>query len=415
MKILMVQDKPCVRNMKYAQAMLERGHNVDCAYTTGHVTLLKNAEGTWSIHNVDAEIQEFPSKAHAIANHVLIHKGRYGDAFENAYFAFHRDDLRLIIQRGGYDLIHSHNFPDTDTVKSLSHGVPVIYDAHDYYPWHKGDIKTLQVVATQQSDGRIFVTPYQATFAKQVCEYDEAFSTVFPNYTSRKVVPEKGMEKLSDSDGNVHLVYEGGASDFQHRDFKAIFTTLTDYGYHVHCYLTANTGKYRDYFSGNPLMHIHDALPLNELMVAMTQYDAGIMYFNLTEENKHHLFACAPNKMYEYWACGLPVITNKEIGTMSDQVRKTGWGIACELEEVIGLLPGLIAAVASNKIQPEAICVEDNIFMIERFYELIVKKYTEGKKALAESDKRVLDEINQKYAVSVEVSKHGKSNSPNDN
>jgi len=384
---------------------MDRGHEVYCAYTIGHSDLVMSKDGIWGIHSKGEIDKEFDSKADAIAHHVMWHKGRYGDAYKEAYFAFHRDDLRLIIERGGYDLIHSHNFPDTDTVKCLNCGVPVIYDAHDYYPWHKGDTKTIQVIATQQADGRIFVTPYQANFAKQVCAYDEEFSTVFPNYTSRKVVPavEDHLPKLSSSDGFTHLVYEGGASDFQHRDFRAIFESLTEQGFNVHCYLTANTKTYRERFSDNPRMHVHDALPLDELMLEMTKYDAGIMYFNLTEENKHHLFACAPNKMYEYWACGLPVITNEEIGTMSDAVRRTGWGVACDISEARQGLIDIIGKAQRGEIEPEAICVEDNIFMIERFYELIVRKYTESKNALVEVRARVLKEIEDKYAIAAEV------------
>ncbi len=415
MKILMVQNKPCVRNMKYAQALLERDHHVDCAYTTGHADLLENPKGGWGLHAGDEMISTFPSKAHAIANHVLAHRGRYGDAYNEAFFAFHREDLRMIIERGKYDLIHSHNFPDTDTVKCLNHGVPVIYDAHDYYPWHKGDTKTLQIVATQCSDGRIFVTPYQANFAKQICAYNEEYSTVFPNYTSRKVAPTEFKEKLSEKDGEIHLVYEGGASDMQHRDFRQIFEKLTSFGYHVHCYLTANHNKYRARFADNPLMHIHDKLPLGVLMQEMTQYDAGIMYFNLTEENKHHLYACAPNKMYEYWACGLPAITNKEIGTMSDEVKKTGWGIACDIDDVPNQLPSILEKVKSGFVQPQIICVEDNIFMIERFYELILSKYTEGKRALDKVNSRVREEIDSKYAVIQVERSDGKSTKANDN
>lgn len=380
MKILMVQNKPCVRNMRYAEALNDRGHHVDCAYTVGHNELVQGQDGQWGEY-ANGEIKRtFESKAHAIANHTLVHKQRFGSAYKEIYFAFNRNDLSLILSKG-YDLVHSHNFPDVDTVKCLGNGVPVIYDAHDYYPWHKGDTKTLQGVATQLSDGRIFVTPYQANFAKQLFEYDEQYSCVFPNYTLRSMVPEK-LPKLSEATGEIHLVYEGGASDFQHRDFRDIFQKLSEAGFLIDCHLTANWGVYQEYFKDDPKVTVSGPIPLNKLMHKMTQYDAGIMYFNLTEENKHHLLACAPNKMYEYWACGLPVITNKEIGNMSDQVKNTGWGVACDIEDAAVELPKIIQKCHDGDVQPQAICVEDNIFVVEEFYEMIVEKYNKEQEAI---------------------------------
>ena len=54
----------------------------------------------------------------------------------------------------------------------------------------------------------------------------EGPSIVYHNYTSLEDLPTKKLAKISKSDGQIHIVYEGGIGGTTHRDFSEIFPAI---------------------------------------------------------------------------------------------------------------------------------------------------------------------------------------------
>ena len=97
LNILFVQNSPCIRNYKMAKALRSKGHRVSLAYTDKPLSRM--------------------------------YPGLSDDAYD--------DSIQLSSYRhlwdisGRFDLIHSHNEPDTLTVAALACNAPVIHDTHD--------------------------------------------------------------------------------------------------------------------------------------------------------------------------------------------------------------------------------------------------------------------------------------------
>ena len=130
--------------------------------------------------------------------------------------------LEKILQERPFDLIHSHNAPDNLTVAAINTlrttgcRIPLIHDVHDMMslrktPYGKQNIDTLlkdEKIALRESDGLIFVSKTMQDMAIQ--RYPQLpLNIVFPNYLPESLVPHNFKEKLSNTDGGIHIVYEG--------------------------------------------------------------------------------------------------------------------------------------------------------------------------------------------------------------
>jgi len=291
LRVLFLRPQPAIRSLKYVLAFA----------------------------NVDAEIEVY----HAYTAKTLTQLYGYGDEYFRGFIRLDsrrlREELGQLVDDLSIELIHSQNAPDILTKAAVegTHRIPVIHENQDtislrrtpYTPESNFDEELAdERIANQMCDARIHVSQGLLDYVRE--RYGSKKEIVFHNYVSRSLMPTSFKRKLSETDGNVHLVYEGTLSSFpgDHYDLKEIFKELARHGYHVHIYDSHVNRDYAKLARRHRAIDYHGHKNPRELPYEMTQYDYGWAGFNAAE-NREHLDVALPNKLFEYLACGLPVLS----------------------------------------------------------------------------------------------------------
>jgi len=336
LNILFVQEAPCIRNYKMATALRSLGHRVSLAYTKARLSQMYNGLSD-DVYN---ECIQLKSHRHL------------WDISKN------------------YDILHCHNEPDVLTVEALAGDAPVVHDTHDLISLRAGGNQNLayfEGVANRGAAGRVYSTPYQLEEAKNLYGI-EGPSLVFYNYASEADLPKRFLPKLSGQDGQFHIVYEGGIQGNGHRDFSSLFIELGNQGIHIHIYPTFYDQEIAKYFSGYQNIHYCRPLSPKEVMQEMTQYDFGIIPFNLEKGNRRFLDSTIANKLFEYLAAGLPVIASS-LKSYINYFERNPVGITFESSEtIINNIAKLKQIAKGTDFSTQIFTFESKISMLEEFY-----------------------------------------------
>jgi glycosyltransferase involved in cell wall biosynthesis len=295
LNILFLRPQPGIRSLKYAVAFKNVGFNVDII--------------------------------HGYVCKTLTEYYGYGDEYFKKFVKLDLEKLeeyiKRVVNRYHIDLIHSHNAPDYLTVAAIRavDDVPIIHESQDVISMRKtpfslgsfpgSDRKSLLLnerIANEQCDARIHVTKEMLEYVRE--KYGSKREIVFCNYMSESMMPTFNMDKLSNEDGNAHIVYEGSLSSFNddHYDLTEIFEDIASRQIHIHIYAANTNLNYKHLAEKNGFIHYHGHLDPRKLFEDITQYDFGWAGFN-DKKNKPHLDVALPNKTMEYLACGLPTLS----------------------------------------------------------------------------------------------------------
>ncbi|MEW6443349.1 MAG: glycosyltransferase [bacterium] len=275
LRILFLQQSPCIRNYKYAYALKRRGHRVTLAY-----------------------IERPLSERYALSD----------DVYERSVAIRDFRDFWQLSE--GFDLIHSHNEPDTYTVLAAGSSVPTIHDTHDLMSLgpETGHVvnRILECLANKLCTGRVSVSPYLVGQVKGLYGGHDGL-TVYNFAVLEK--PLSKLPKLSERDGRIHIVYEGGMQlGHSYRDPSELFIELSKHGFHVHVYPATYSEKVEEVFSPHKNIHYERPVSPKDLIQILSQYDLGLIPFSVTEQTREVLNASLGNKLFEYLAAGLPVV-----------------------------------------------------------------------------------------------------------
>jgi len=291
MNVLFLRPQPAIRSLKFALGF----------------------------RSIDADLRLY----HGYTSKTVTEFYGYGDEYFEGFIKLDlnnlEDDIQEAVFRNHIDVIHSQNAPDFLTVSAIKafDDVPVIHDNQDAIslrktPYYLGADVVQQLVdertANTGCDARIHVTAEMKTYIRE--KYGSKKDVVFCNYVSESMMPPVFKDKLSDKDGQVHIVYEGTLASLagDHYDLRKIFQAIARYGIHVHIYDSHSNEDYQKLAEDNSFLHYHGHLDPRTLSEEMTQYDFGWSGFNVTK-NKAHINVALPNKTFEYLACGLPVLS----------------------------------------------------------------------------------------------------------
>jgi glycosyltransferase involved in cell wall biosynthesis len=119
---------------------------------------------------------------------------------------------------------------------------------------------------------------------------------------------------------------------------------------------------YKQLGEEDELIHFHGHLDQKSLLNEITQYDFGWSGLNVNPKNRKHLDVSLPNKVFEYVACGLPVLSFKHENIMSFLNQHE-----------VGLIFNNISEMAS-KLQnlSDIRCIKDTV--LKKRYEFTVEK-----------------------------------------
>jgi SAM-dependent methyltransferase/glycosyltransferase involved in cell wall biosynthesis len=347
LKVLFAQEVPCIRNYKMATALRTLGHHVTLAYTKAKLSQMYKG----------------------------LDDGVYNECIQL------KDIRQLWDVAKNYDIIHCHNEPDVLTVAALAAGRPVVHDTHDLASLHSGGDSSLaffEGVANRGAHGRVYSTPFQQEEARKMYGVDGP-SLVLYNYTSQGDLPRHFHSKRSAHDGAFHFVYEGGVGDNPHRDLSRFLTSLAQNGVHVHIYPTVYRQDMADFFGPLPNIHYNQSMSPKEIMTEMTQYDAGIIPFNVVNGSKRFLDLTVANKLFEYLAAGLPVITSR-LKSYQDFFQQNPVGLTYEtVEEILESIPKLNAIAKGTDFSKQVYTFESEATRLEDFYRQVLENHQHRK------------------------------------
>jgi hypothetical protein len=352
MRILFLQQQPCVRALKYAAA-LAASHTLGFAYEGRTLSEWYGSgdelfDRWWNIGSEPAR------------------------------------DLKAAVDEFRPDVIHGHNLPDSLSALALElfgGRIPVVHDVHDLQslrqtPYENGFAEPREALALE----RLVVEGCSALVAVSEELLEEirsrhrprAPTLAFPNYALRRDLPSA----LPPARRNGHapwLVYQGTLSTNNgHYDLREIFRRLVAEGVLLDVYPSRSVPGYAELAAGLPGLRLHATLPPSRLLEALPAYDFGWAGFN-ADLNRAHLDTCLPNKAYEYVGCGLPVLT---LGhrALSRFVGEGGLGLSlATLDNLVSQLAALDLVELRRRIAAARLelTVEANIHRLVELYEAV--------------------------------------------
>jgi glycosyltransferase involved in cell wall biosynthesis len=182
----------------------------------------------------------------------------------------------------------------------------------------------------ENADGLVYTSDYMLNYVKN--KYDiKGKSIVLPNAILKKDIPTEKLQKLSESDGEIHSVYVGALSiDSGHRNILPILEKIAEQKIHVHIYGLLSTSvrqSIENLARKNPYLHLHEALHYSKLYLELSKFDYGLVI--LAPSNERLLHTAVPNKIYEYLANDLPVIVSP-YDSLVDFVKKRNCGFVLD-------------------------------------------------------------------------------------
>ena len=310
MRVLFLQQQPCVRALKIATGLRAALPGLELGFAYQGRTL-----GEYYGAGDDLFVRWWDLGDHAAAT------------------------LPAVLDEFQPELVHSHNLPDSLTVlaQELVRGsVPVVHDVHDLQSLRRtpyengfpepGDPVGLERRAIEGSDAVVAVSDELLDEMESRYRVPQA-RAVFANYALRDDLPRLPGPRERRIAEPPRLVYEGTLStNGGHYDLREIFVALVEQGVTLDVYPSRDVPAYADLARVAPGLTYHEHLPARELLGRLPEYDFGWAGFN-DGLNKAHIDTALPNKLFEYLACGLPVLT---LGhrALRRFLRERGLGIA---------------------------------------------------------------------------------------
>jgi glycosyltransferase involved in cell wall biosynthesis len=330
MRVLFLQQQPCVRALKYAVALRAARPDLRLAFAYRGVTLSR------FYGNGDELFERWYGLGEDLAS-----------------------DLRNAVAEFRPDLIHSHNLPDSLTVLALDvtqGSIPIVHDVHDLQslrrtPYEDGfpepkDTVELEKRAVEESAALVTVSDELVDEIGARHRLPAQVLT-FPNYALRRDLPRRLPPPERPRHGELRLVYQGTlANNNGHYDLRRLFASITASNLKLDVYPNRPVPDYRA--TG---VTFRPTLTPKRLLAALPAYDFGWAGFNPTL-NRAHIDTALPNKVFEYVGCGLPVVTLRH-KALARVVEANGLGVALEglddLAKRLGALdlPALRRQVAS--------------------------------------------------------------------
>ncbi len=358
MRVLFLQQQPCIRTLKYAVGLRASCDGLRLGFAYQGQTL-----GQW----------------YGTGDELFDHWWRLDAA---------GSELGAVIDGFRPDVIHSHNLPDRLTVAALgitAGKVPVVHDVHDlqslrHTPYEDGfpepeDPQGLERAAVEGCSAVVAVSP--ELLDELHARYRLPLSCCFANYALARDLPDELPDPDHPRSGPPKVVYQGMLStNGGHYDLRPLFEAVVAAGAHLDVYPSrAVPAAYVDLARQWPGMTCHEKLDPRRLLEVLPQYDFGWAGFN-PALNADHLHTVLPNKLFEYLGCGLPVLTTGH-RAMSRLMAEHGVGIdltAPDLDDLAVRLAGADTAGLRRRVAETRMgfTIEANIQPIVDLYKTVI-------------------------------------------
>jgi len=378
MKVLCLNPAVSARAYRQMRALSDRGHDVSLLYVGYGRSMDMIRDDFWKrkspIHDSTGRLSHYPRTLKA---------------------ATYRETIEKEIARGDYDIIAAYSSPDNLARAATRYSErPVVFDERDmvsamdpdwlaknYIPPYLVRFPPVRSVigglfvkklwriereASLNSSARVYVSGPMLDLARKRHGIPENNSLVFPNYALKEDIKPR-LPKISSEDGGVHVVYEGGLAETGYRSGSLeAFRGLAEKKVHVHIYGIATEGTERmarELDRKNAFFHYHGALGIDSLQSELTRYDWGWIPFYPGKKKNEHLNTILPNKLFEYLAAGLPIIS-PDLKALKDLIVSEKVGV------VVSDLDDIVEKIGDwdGKVDPDRYVIENRIGELEELY-----------------------------------------------
>lgn len=292
MRVLFLQQQPCIRTLKYAAGLRSGCDGLRLGFAYQGQSL-----GDW----------------YGTGDELFDEWWRLGDDVAR--------DLRGVLDDFRPDVVHSHNLPDRLTVLALQRTdgrVPVVHDCHDLQslrrtPYEDGfpepaDPLELERAAVEGCTALIAVSDEMLGELRD--RYALPRHTLcFANFAVARDLPASLPSPNRPVGSPPRVVYQGTLStNGGHYDLRDLFRAAVAGGIALDIYPSRPSPAYEELAAQVAGLRCLEKLDPRRLLQILPEYDFGWALFN-PALNASHLHTALPNKVYEYVGCGLPVLT----------------------------------------------------------------------------------------------------------
>jgi hypothetical protein len=329
----------------------------------------------------------------------------FKDVFDRIIVYKNYKELQEIISSLNPYLFHAHAEPNlVIAVVIQSTKRPVVYDAYDFTTLSGRDIqqrvpqieKDAERFALENADGIVYKGSYdQIKFYLDKGYNIKAPTLNYDDYCGSDFFVNKGLDKLSSKDGEIHIVHIGVIvplsflpEKFGHGQFGKTAIILAKNGIHFHTYYNPyqsceeNYPCYRSLSQKLSFFHFHRGVPHQNLHLEISQYDFGsyLAGDNIPKEIPLTWFrANSGNKLFSYLESGIPIIISEIFEYNCSFIYRYGIGIVVDNAlENINLIKDIISygsyeqLVNNVKEARRVLSIENQVPRLEEFYAKIV-------------------------------------------
>jgi glycosyltransferase involved in cell wall biosynthesis len=237
--------------------------------------------------------------------------------------------------------------------------------------------------ANEESDARVYASHGIRRYIQRRYQVDTDNDLVFRNYVSRSYLPRFPGKKLSENDGEIHIVYVGCITSLlreSHHYLLEIFKEVARHKLHIHIHPTSNlitrsNRAHEALAAKNEFIHYHKHMDRRRLLRRLTRYDYGWAGLN-GARNREHLEIALPNKVIEYVACGLPILAFPH-EAIKYFIERNGVGIVGEnVDDIARQLREVDPSEFRSNLRKcrQKVIIEDKIGQLIDFYRQLVEK-----------------------------------------
>lgn len=215
-------------------------------------------------------------------------------------------------------------------------GVPVLYDAHEYWP--EQDVRgseaekdfwiALERRLVAHADRLQTVSPGLA--ALMSAQYGRPFETVPNCEPADRLLPWR--ERAPRADGSCHFIYQGNFAPGRGLDLLVQAWPETDP--RAILQLRGIGGEYKKHIEQlardtgllGVRIFLPDVVESHHVVAAAAEADVGLIPYTPAGSNYRH---CCPNKLSQYMAAGLPILANAT-SFVAATVRDAGCGVVAD-------------------------------------------------------------------------------------
>jgi glycosyltransferase involved in cell wall biosynthesis len=252
-------------------------------------------------------------------------------------------------------VVHGHDLAGGRAAAAIARltGARCVYDIHELYPdmggfpaWYRRIVRRQERAVVRRADAHFTVSTRIAAVIEQ--RYGRAPSLVL-NVPDQPVVPPRPHS------GPCRLLYHGGL--IPGRNVLSFPSWIARAHERFGCTLTVlGFGPLRDALAeaiarahAQTVCILRDPVPPATLMEFSSDYDIGLIPFEGDTLNNQ---LCLPNKLFEYLAAGLAIVSNAELLEVAERIRHDGLGVTFDARQPAGLTAALADMTPRDVLEP---------------------------------------------------------------